>query len=483
MSISIKTDLLKIPLILLFFTLLTAIDANAKKWSKAEPEPDTVAVLSLDELYKQILENHPVAKQAQLLSENAKQQLRLSRGYFDPKIKSTYDTKEFHETEYYSLWKTELKIPVWLGGIDLKAGYEKNTGYYLNPEHNTDDGRGLPYAGISVPIGKGLFIDERRASVRQAAIFEDISEAEKVKMLNKLILQVAKDYWNWYFYYHQYETLERGFEIAEYFFKSVKIRVEQGDMAPIDSVEAKITMQQRQMDLNNANVQLKNARLMLSNHIWGPDSEPLELSESINPVNLPWEYDDPQTLQELMDFAMENHPELLKIRFKNEQLLVDRRLAREMLKPELNLNYNFLKDTESKFDYSYLSENYKLGISFEMPIFLRKERAKVQQVNIKIDQNQLESKQKEREIINELNAKYNELVNLNEQLDLQEDMVDNYVKMVRGERQKFRVGESSVFYVNVRENKLIEAEVKLFKMRYEFAKSIAELRWAAGQGI
>ena len=188
MSISIKTDLLKIPLILLFFTLLTAIDANAKKWSKAEPEPDTVAVLSLDELYKQILENHPVAKQAQLLSENAKQQLRLSRGYFDPKIKSTYDTKEFHETEYYSLWKTELKIPVWLGGIDLKAGYEKNTGYYLNPEHNTDDGRGLPYAGISVPIGKGLFIDERRASVRQAAIFEDISEAEKVKMLNKLIL-------------------------------------------------------------------------------------------------------------------------------------------------------------------------------------------------------------------------------------------------------------------------------------------------------
>ena len=147
------------------------------------------------------------------------------------------------------------------------------------------------------------------------------------------------------------------------------------------------------------------------------------------------------------------------------------------------MNYNFLKDTESKFDYSYLSENYKLGISFEMPIFLRKERAKVQQVNIKIDQNQLESKQKEREIINELNAKYNELVNLNEQLDLQEDMVDNYVKMVRGERQKFRVGESSVFYVNVRENKLIEAEVKLFKMRYEFAKSIAELRWAAGQGI
>jgi outer membrane protein TolC len=94
----------------------------------------------------------------------------------------------------------------------------------------------------------------------------------------------------------------------------------------------------------------------------------------------------------------------------------------------------------------------------------------------------LESRQTEREILNHLNAQFNTLLNLNEQLQIQDAMVENYRVMVRGERQMFRTGESSVFYINVREGKLIEAEVKLYKMRYEFAKSIAELKWAAGQG-
>lgn len=452
----------------------------------ANPNPsdsDSVAVLSLDELYKQILENHPIARQAYLLSENAKQQLRLSRGFFDPKIKSDYDTKEFKALDYYTLWKSELQVPVWIGGIDLRAGYEDNSGINLDPEHDTDSGNGLPFVGISVPIGRGMFIDERRAQLKQAVIFEDMAEAERVKMLNKLILQVAKDYWSWYFYHSQYLAQERGFDIARFFFRSVKIQVEQGDLAPIDSVEAKIVMQQREIDLKDAEVQRENARLVLSNHLWGPDTQPLELPLNISPANIPWEYDNPQSLEELKDFALENHPELLKLRFKNEQLMIDRRLAREMLKPKLDLNYNFLSRSNTEFNSALLTENYKLGVRFEMPIFMRKERAKIQQVNIKIDQNQLESRQKEREIINHLNTRFNTLLTLNEQLKLQNDMVENYRVMVRGERQKFRAGESSVFYINVRESKLIEAEVKLYKMRYNFAKSIAEMRWAAGQGI
>ena len=469
-------------LLCLAFLLMVESLAHANN-SEKPLEQDSVAVLSLDELYKQILENHPMARQAYLLSENARQQLRLSRGFFDPKIKSDYDTKEFKASDYYTHWKSELKVPVWIGGIDLKAGYEQNTGINLSPENDTDSGNGLPYVGISVPIGRGMFIDERRATLKQAVIFEEIAEAERVKMLNKLILQVAKDYWGWYFYYNQFLAQERGFEIATFFFKSVKTQVELGDLAPIDSVEAKITMQQREIDLREATVQLENARLTLSNHIWGPDSEPLELPENIAPANRPWEYENPQSLEELKMFALENHPELLKIRLKNEQLMVERRLAREMLKPKLNVDYNFLNRSQTEFNSVLLTENYKLGVRFEMPIFLRKERAKLQQVNIKIDQNSLERRQAEREIMNHLNTRFNTLLTLNEQLQLQTEMVENYRIMVRGERQKFRAGESSVFYINVRENKLIEAEVKLYKMRYNFAKSIAELRWAAGQGV
>ncbi|MBX2842004.1 MAG: TolC family protein [Flammeovirgaceae bacterium] len=440
-------------------------------------------VLQIDDLFSQILIYHPVAKQANLLSENAKQQIRLAKGGFDPKLSSDYDTKQFKGKDYYSLWKSELKVPVWIGGIDLKAGYERNTGEFLNRQNDTDSEKGLAFAGISVPIGQGLFIDKRRAAIKQAEIFESLAEAEKVKMINKLLLQVAKDYWTWYFNYHKFRLYQNGYELALFRFDAVKIRVRQGDLAKLDSIEAMITLQQRKIDLENASVEFQNSKLLLSNHIWGPEEVPLELSNNFIPAhNLPESFsDDP--IEDLYEYARNNHPEIQKIRLKIEGLSIDERLAKEMLKPTLNLNYNFLSRSGTPIETVTFSEDYKFGVAFNMPIFLRKERAKVKQTGIKIDQTNLERIRLEREILNDLYVIYNDMLNLERTLEMQEKMVNNYRRMLSGERQKFFNGESSVFYVNVREGKLIESEVKLYNMQHKYAKSQATLRWAAGLGM
>ncbi|MDW7693426.1 TolC family protein [Flammeovirgaceae bacterium SG7u.111] len=448
---------------------------------------DSSTVFHLDDLYAIVVQNHPLAKQARLLSENAQQQLRLSRGFFDPKISSSYNSKVFKGKDYYSKWKSELKVPVWFAGMDLKAGYERNDGDYLNPEADTDSGNGLAYAGLSLPIGQGLFIDQRRATLRQAEIFQNLAQAEQVKLLNKLFLQVAKDYWQWYYNYHQELLLQNGYQLALFRFEAVRIRVNQGDLASIDSVEALSILQEREINLKRAQVQAKNARILLSNHLWGEEGEPLELSALFTPMEmLDTEFAD-ATLAELYEFANENHPELLKINYKLDQLDIQRRLAREYLKPVLNLNYNFLSRTvdsdKQEINSQFFTENYKFGVDFVFPIFLRKERAKVQQTNIKIDQANLDRFYLNRTVLNEITMQYNEVQNLKELLQLQEDMVSNYQRLLDGEREKFRNGESSVFYVNVREGKLLDTQIKLFKMRFEYAKSLATLRWSAGMGI
>jgi outer membrane protein TolC len=94
-------------------------------------------------------------------------------------------------------------VPVWIG--ELKAGYERNQGQYVNPEYRTPN-EGLAYAGVSVPlpISQGFFIDARRNTLRQAQLFRDIAEADRVKEINKLLLSAAKDYWNWYYAYNEY---------------------------------------------------------------------------------------------------------------------------------------------------------------------------------------------------------------------------------------------------------------------------------------
>jgi hypothetical protein len=101
-----------------------------------------------------------------------------ARGSFDPVLKSQFDQKQFDDKQYYQLNTNQIEIPTALGGLKLKAGYDRNTGSFVNPENQLPE-NGLAYAGVAIPIGAGLFFDERRQAVRQAEVFEQATLLER----------------------------------------------------------------------------------------------------------------------------------------------------------------------------------------------------------------------------------------------------------------------------------------------------------------
>ncbi|WP_448519133.1 TolC family protein [Rhodoflexus sp.] len=439
-------------------------------------------IFGIRDFYRQLAIGHPIIKQAMLLSEMGRQEIRLARGFFDPKLMALHEFKDFKGQNYFNTWNVEVKLPTAFG-VDFKAGFEQNSGLYLNPKDNTPSS-GLMYAGVILPIAQGLLFDQRRAILQQAQYMNRMLEAERIKVINKVVLQATKDYWQWYAAYKQLQIAQKGFELAKIRYDAVKIRIIQGDLAAIDSVEAKITLQEREVTLNNMNVLWNNARLILSNHLWGEDSQPLELAVNVLPTNNLNELGESDQIETLLQYARENHPELLKLDFKIKQMEIERRLAIEMLKPVINLNYNFLGQSPL-FDESnsgaFFRNNYKYGIEFAFPLFLRKERAKLAQTNIKLKQGRFELSQLNREILNDINAIFNDLQNLRQQLVIQEQMINNYQILLRGEQIKFLNGESSLFLLNSREEKLLEGEQKFVDFQFKYAKSFAELLWAAGK--
>ncbi|TAH17756.1 MAG: TolC family protein [Cytophagales bacterium] len=438
----------------------------------------------LQAFYDQLFLGHPIIKQANLLSDFGKQEIRLARGNFDPKLYSNYDEKRFKEVRYYQTWESELKIPTYLG-IDFKVGYERNSGEFLDPER-TVPATGLAYAGIIVPVGQGLLFDGRRAALQEAQYARSMLEAERIKVINKAILQATKDYWSWYLAHHQLLINQKGFDLAKVRYEGIVERIAQGDAAAIDSIEAKITVQQREISLQESKVILNNAKLILSNHLWDADSNPILLLPEVIPTQNLNELGGIATLDELLAFAKENHPELLKYDFKTKQLEVSRKLSIEMMKPVINLNYNLLGQSplfEDSNKGAFFKNNYKYGVAFYFPLLLRKERAKFQQTNIKLQQNILERTQVSREILNDVNTLYNDLKNIENLLKLQENMVNNYQILLNGEQEKFFNGESSLFLVNSRESSLLSSELKLIELQFKYAKTKAELLWAAGRSI
>lgn len=448
--------------------------------------PDTVKTFSINDLYTIIFANHPIVKQAALLEETARQEIRLARGSFDPKLEAAWDIKEFNDTEYYNMWNTTLKVPIWFP-IDPKVSVDRNRGVYLNPENVIPESNDFwqVTTGVSLPVGKGLIIDNRRATVKQAILFQDILEAEQIKMVNKILLEASKDYWNWYFDYYNYLLLQSSIVIAQQIFDRVKLNFEFGEAAVVDTVQAQITLQNRTIEAQEATVNFLRSGLILSNHLWGDNEEPLELTPDTGPALADSLLIVPnqQDLETLLNLARNNHPELVKLSTKIEQLAVDNRLNKENLKPQLDLNYNLIDRPLNRNGESpdiILDDNYKFGMTFSFPLLLRKERAKLQKTNIKILETQYDLNFRRKEILNEVNGFYALLTNTSTIIQQQRIAVDNYQRLLQAELFNLENGESDLFRINFQQDALIQARSKLLKLRTEYEKARVNLLWAAG---
>ena len=156
-----------------------------------------------------------------------------------------------------------------------------------------------------------------------------------------------------------------------------------------------------------------------------------------------------EALEELQRRARVNHPDLTKVEIKIQQLQLEQRLNREFLKPEVNLKYNFLATTlqgdtnplwggnggngsNGDTPVPWYRNNYKAGVEFYFPLFLRKERGKLAKTRVKLEQNFFDRSFLLRTVENGINQAYNTLYNLDQVLAMQRQMVDNYRALLPG---------------------------------------------------
>ncbi|WP_276481044.1 TolC family protein [Paraflavitalea pollutisoli] len=451
-----------------------------------EKTPDTADIFSLAQFQQLVLKNHPIVRQAALLTEEARAGVLQSLGKFDPLLQSSFDRKEFGNRDYYSNWTNQLKVPLWFAGADLKIGYDRVVGDNVNPQYITPD-EGLSGVGISIPLGQGLIIDARRNVLRQSRLMTRYAEAERVKQILSVWYTAVSDYWSWYQTYSEYELLKDGVELASTRFVALRGQTLIGDKPPIDTVEARITVQEREIELARLSIELSNRRLLLSNHLWDSTGSPVELPGAAIPEqpNEKLLQPDRVAIDTLVRHAASKHPELLKIRTKAATLDVERSYRRELLKPRIDISGTLItaRNRFGIFDPKYYDigwRNYKVGVDVAFPLFLRAERGKLRSVIIKQDQLQLDLVQTDREIRNSILTSYNKLEAYKNQLVIQVSSIAQQQQLLDAEQQKFKLGESTLFLINSRETKLIDMKVKRAKMIAGYQQSLAELYYKAG---
>lgn len=435
-----------------------------------------------ERFFEAVARFHPLVRQANLFNTLAEKELQMNRGQFDPKLGAAFNRKSFDGKDYYNLFNPELKVPTW-PGLDIKAGFERNVGTNISSERETPQ-TGLQYLGFGLPLGQGLFTDVRRTTLKQAKIGLQLADAERQSEINKVLFTAAKDYWDWFFFHRQLQWAQMAYRFANERYLAVRQRVTIGEEAPIDSVEARIFQQDRAIFLIQSQVEEQNSRLQISNYLWLDDGNPVELPQGAKPeIGLKGlQPISDSSLEQMKQLAMARHPTILKINSKLGQLDLEQRLAKEMLKPRLNVHYSWLSRTDNSiWATQSIDRNYKLGADFDIPLFLRKERGKFGMVKTKLLQGKLELLQIQRDIRLEIQTNMNELKTLELLLDAQNQMVENYKKLREGELKKFNNGESSLFLINAREQKLIESQIKADLLIAKYQKARAGVQFAAGR--
>jgi outer membrane protein TolC len=432
-------------------------------------------VLRFNEYLGYVKKYHPIAKQAELQLGIGQANLMKARGGFDPKIEVDYDQKKFKGTEYYDRLNATFKIPTWYG-IELKGNFEQNDGEFLNPIE-TLPSDGLYSAGISMSVGQGLWINDRMATLRKAKYFRNRTKADRDLLVNQILYDASLAYFDWLKAHKEALIFKNFLENAHIRFEGIKSSANAGDIAAIDTVEAKIAMQSRALGLEQANVSLMKQALVLSNFLWINEGIPIELQPNVIPETA-IEAEIDITLEilgkPLDSFTIENHPKLKSLGYKIDGLRVEKQLMANRLLPKIDMEYNFLTETP-EFINSFETAQYKGGISFRLPLFLRKERGDLRLAKFKLQEAQYELDNAQINVKNKILSVYRELESFESQNLLINEIVQNYSTLLMAEERKFSFGESSLFLINSRESKLIDAELKRIEVRNKYYMAKANL--------
>ena len=430
--------------------------------------------LTYNEFLGYVKKFHPLVKTANLELNKAQANLMMARGGFDPKIEVDFDKKQFKDSQYYSILNSSFKIPTWYG-IEIKAGFDNNEGIYLNPE-NTVPNQGLTSLGISVPLGQGLFINQRMADLRKAKIQLQLSQAERKLQAIAVLYDASLAYFNWKRNFNEMKLYQEYSKNAAIRFKGIASLIQQGDKPAIDSVEAGIIVKNRLLSLEDSQLKLTKAKLDLSNFLWLENNIPLELSDSMIPEdNLEFTIQETLKTNELFnpDFSIQNHPKINALQSKIDILEVERKLKANMLLPKVDIAYSYL--SEPSYIDNYRFQDYKIGLNFNFPVFLRKERGSLKLAKFKVQETEFALNLETLQLTNKINAQKIEIQSLLTQKDLIKDLVKDNTTMLKSEERLFSFGESSMFLINSRENNLVGAQLSEIAIENRFYNSNAEL--------
>ena len=303
-----------------------------------------------------------------------------------------------------------------------------------------------------------------------------MSTAERNEITNNVIYEALYHYAEWSFINKQLSVYDYFIKVAQLRNSGITSLANAGEKPAIDTVEASILYQSRLLELQSLKIDLQKKYADVISFNWTEQTKPSLTNSNFIPDSLDYLFDKMKSLllRELNNDTV-NNPVIAQYLAKEKIINIDVRLKAEMVKPKLDVKYNFLSAVTTPNNAQFSSNNYRWGASLSMPLFLRSSRNELKLAKVNANNIGMEINSKNNELNNKLNYIKQSLTILTEQLNNAAKNAAFNKLLLTAEKLKFDNGESYLFLLNTRENNWLQSEIKLAEYKLKFIQTVLQV--------
>ena len=445
---------------------------------KIETDPSAT---SLDAVVDSVYRTYPLLRAAATQRlRTAGQQLEAT-GAYDHRLDAETINQPISFYENFR-HRATLSRDIYSGGqwfANYKLGRGEFEPWYR--ERETNEG-GEFKLGLIRPLAQNRAIDPQRAALFRANFRRRQAEPQIRIELIDAVLGASVAYWNWVAAGQRLELAEELLRVARVRNDQVVRRVEVGDLAEAILPESeRLVLARRGVELA-ARRSLQQAIARLSVYYRTDAAIPIRIDERTRVGFLPLQRPG-ANVEDDLPLALANRPELDELRAQLEIDRVALAAASNLLLPSLDFAGEIRKDVGGAASDPDTKEDFELqaGLLLDVPLQRRQAKGRIMQAKSDLARTQARQQIAADRVRIDLDVAAAALRAGIARLEAARESVDLARELVRIERRRFELGDSSLLEVTLREQQLLQSATDLIDAHFD--AHVAEAQYRAALGV
>ncbi len=483
--------------------------------------PKRIMELSCVEAIELAIENGFDVKISQRLTAQDQERLAAARARFDPYFRATanarkyrYPTVRILDTGLRVVSEVEVNPGIFRSAqAGLHGTLQTGATYSITAEGSREDTPRSAWFGINPrhtvllnltirqPLLREGWLSYNLADIRIAENNVALARAGLEEEVADLVAAVETAYWNLTYAARKLRVQEEAYRETRTFLALTEQRYQAGYQASeLDLVGAKAQVETRKYELINAHVELLAARDTLLGHVnppgdrtfrggrQGSPGQAFRIEEiAVEPTTAPSFVPIEVNIDKALETAFRRRPVFLsyELQERNQEIEVERR--RNELWPRFDLvaewnQHGLQDDLSGAWDELGTGRYYTwyVGAEFELPIFMRAERARVREAEEALRETSLQKRKFENTLVLEIVKAARDLRAAYWQVQTTRSAAEYATKQLEGEKKRLASGTSTSYTVLLMQNDLLDRKLAELEAVVKYKTAMVNLDRARG---